>query len=590
MCGLTNQDKKRLLPKVAANGQVPTWNAALSKWEAATPSGGGAGYATLAGNNVFAGNNTFNGINLFSNTNYYYQMPTFSDGVNLYPFVNSNDLAVSVAALVASAPSTLDTLNELAASLGNDANFSTTVMALIGTKASTASLASYAQLGAANTFTQNQIIAKANSTAITDLFINPTVKTSGDLFNLGINNSARFRVDYSGGVIASNTVQAPDFALMGGQTAISTSSGYVLLTNNYSGTFTGGLRLGGTSNAHPMIKRNGAAIDFRLADDSAYAAINTGATTINGNININGSIICSSNQEIGSTNYFAFASRTMIRSSLDGILKLSNYAETDFNRLQLGGTTNAFPSIKRNGTAIDFRLADDSAYANIGAGIVVSLSGVQSYGTIEAYNTTTAISVSGPIKWGATNAFPMLKRNGAAIDFRLADDSNYAPINSGKFTVNPLTGTIAGEFVGGANGTYISFSAASNFGDFGSESIVCGSGSASNFAVLARAGRTLILGSNGQRTITLETTGVVTLLSSITTTQVNVGGTGAGRPMFINSGVNMQVRTGDNLGFTYLQGKLMVDNVWTAEASPVINGYITMYDSTGASKKVATLA
>jgi len=38
--------------------------------------------------------------------------------------------------LVDSAPGTLDTLNELAAALGDDANFSTTVLTLVGTKAS----------------------------------------------------------------------------------------------------------------------------------------------------------------------------------------------------------------------------------------------------------------------------------------------------------------------------------------------------------------------------------------------------------------------------------------------------------------------
>jgi hypothetical protein len=38
----------------------------------------------------------------------------------------------------------------------------------------------------------------------------------------------------------------------------------------------------------------------------------------------------------------------------------------------LGGTTNAFPAIKRNGAAIDFRLADDSGYSNITLGRILS--------------------------------------------------------------------------------------------------------------------------------------------------------------------------------------------------------------------------
>ncbi|RZJ82568.1 MAG: hypothetical protein EOO47_00020 [Flavobacterium sp.] len=50
----------------------------------------------------------------------------------------------SIANLVASAPSTLDTLNELATALGNDPNFATTITNLIGTKVNTSSLGSNA--------------------------------------------------------------------------------------------------------------------------------------------------------------------------------------------------------------------------------------------------------------------------------------------------------------------------------------------------------------------------------------------------------------------------------------------------------------
>lgn len=48
--------------------------------------------------------------------------------------VTSTELASQVASLVDAAPSTLDTLNELAAALGDDANFSTTVTNSLATK------------------------------------------------------------------------------------------------------------------------------------------------------------------------------------------------------------------------------------------------------------------------------------------------------------------------------------------------------------------------------------------------------------------------------------------------------------------------
>ena len=62
-----------------------------------------------------------------------------------------------------------------------------------------------------------------------------------------------------------------------------------------------------------------------------------------------------------------FGSRTgsVFFGGTDGNMRLTNNAGTDFGRLQLGGTTSAFPAIKRNGTGIDIVLADNSAFAPV---------------------------------------------------------------------------------------------------------------------------------------------------------------------------------------------------------------------------------
>ena len=52
-------------------------------------------------------------------------------------------IAAAIAALVAAAPGTLDTLNELAAALGDDADFAATITTALGTKATTAALATH---------------------------------------------------------------------------------------------------------------------------------------------------------------------------------------------------------------------------------------------------------------------------------------------------------------------------------------------------------------------------------------------------------------------------------------------------------------
>jgi hypothetical protein len=68
-----------------------------------------------------------------------------------------------VAAITDSAPGTLDTLNELAAALNDDANFSTTITNQIATKANTSSLATVATSGLFNDLTSRPTIAISGS-------------------------------------------------------------------------------------------------------------------------------------------------------------------------------------------------------------------------------------------------------------------------------------------------------------------------------------------------------------------------------------------------------------------------------------------
>jgi hypothetical protein len=65
---------------------------------------------------------------------------------------------------------------------------------------------------------------------------------------------------------------------------------------------------------------------------------------------------------------FYWSTRSVLTSPSDGVITLSNNATTGFTRLQLGGTTSSFPAIKRNAAALNFRLADDSADAAVTAG------------------------------------------------------------------------------------------------------------------------------------------------------------------------------------------------------------------------------
>jgi hypothetical protein len=75
------------------------------------------------------------------------------------------------------------------------------------------------------------------------------------------------------------------------------------------------------------------------------------------------SITAGSSVNCGSGDGFVITSRAIIRSFSNGTIQISNAASNDFSRLQFGGTTSSFPALKRNAAALETKLADDSAYA-----------------------------------------------------------------------------------------------------------------------------------------------------------------------------------------------------------------------------------
>lgn len=78
--------------------------------------------------------------------------PTAAGGTNSTQLATTAFVASAVAGIVSSAPAALDTLNELAAALGNDASFSTTIATSLGGKAAKASnLSDLADASAART-------------------------------------------------------------------------------------------------------------------------------------------------------------------------------------------------------------------------------------------------------------------------------------------------------------------------------------------------------------------------------------------------------------------------------------------------------
>jgi len=69
--------------------------------------------------------------------------------------------------------------------------------------------------------------------------------------------------------------------------------------------------------------------------------------------------------ELNASNQLVWTSSTKLTNSANGQLTLHNNAETDFGRLNFGGTSASFPALKRSSTTLQARLADDSAFASV---------------------------------------------------------------------------------------------------------------------------------------------------------------------------------------------------------------------------------
>ena len=136
-------------------------------------------------------------------------------------------------------------------------------------------------------------------------------------------------------------------------------------TINNSGAQTGtatGIFLNATETALNGMTHN--LMDLQVGGVSQFRVSKTDSTIYATNYNISASVYLGNSIALsGSGGVKVGDSR--IRSDADGNLTFLNDAANSFGLLKFGGTTNAFPAIKRNGAAIDFRVADDSAFCGI---------------------------------------------------------------------------------------------------------------------------------------------------------------------------------------------------------------------------------
>ena len=108
-------------------------------------------------------------------------------------------------------------------------------------------------------------------------------------------------------------------------------------------------------------------------------------------VTANGTFRANGNAVIGGTLYLGNIPNTSnIRSNGNGIIRLADGSESDFNQLQFGGATSSFPSLKRSTTNLQVRLADDSGYAPIDASLY-KVSGTNGFTGTGSYTNFTIV-------------------------------------------------------------------------------------------------------------------------------------------------------------------------------------------------------
>ena len=96
---------------------------------------------------------------------------------------------------------------------------------------------------------------------------------------------------------------------------------------------------------------------------------------------------------IAATAEYQWFNRSIMSSSASGIILITNSARNDWSRLQFGGTTSSFPSLKRSSTVLQSRLADDSDFSPLQGQLRTHANAVSE--TITATHTLTLYDAAG---------------------------------------------------------------------------------------------------------------------------------------------------------------------------------------------------
>lgn len=132
-------------------------------------------------------------------------------------------------------------------------------------------------------------------------------------------------------------------------------------------TFYIGTEAAGTGTSRPVILRTGGTDRWRIETSGNFTAATDNAFDIGASAANRPRNVYVAGSLLAAAQVIVGPNATRIVAPSDGVITLQNNASADFSRLQFGGTTSSFPALKRNGARLESRLADDSAATTFSA-------------------------------------------------------------------------------------------------------------------------------------------------------------------------------------------------------------------------------
>jgi hypothetical protein len=200
------------------------------------------------------------------------------------------------------------------------------------------------------------IFANGNGVRFVSAWIRSAGFDGGILFrNNAQNQTVGLAVDADNTLALRNGAAAQTFNVYGTYTA--SPLAYERLTISATGGTSGNAIIGTNKTGTGVLARG---LEFqtdgvtRMTIPSTAATVDftNGIKAGNGSTSVFQNANCIALQFTGST--YGGSSLSAIVAISDGVLRVTNGGTTDFNRFQLGGTTDAFPAIARDGAGIKF--------------------------------------------------------------------------------------------------------------------------------------------------------------------------------------------------------------------------------------------